>query len=351
MVGTHRVAEAAPRKDVRPFKMIGLLCAGVPRAARRLEIRDLKGRTSLPLLERANARARHPASHGARQTCDGRSVANEEQRRIWNELNAPRFFAVRAELERSLAPFGHAAIDALAPHPGESALDVVCGFGSTTADLAARVGPSGRVLGIDLCEPFLAAARAEAPRNAKYLCVDAQTHAFDSPFDLCFSRFGVMFFDDPPAAFANLRRALRPGGRFAAVVWAAPRQNAWVELPVRVLAAYLPPSPPPAGPGPFSLADPGAFQQLLTRAGFSRPRVVPLSVPYFAGATVEAAALLLLQLGPAAAVLRDAGDAAKPLRPRIEADLRTALAPFLGPRGVELPAAAFIATAARDASG
>ena len=140
-------------------------------------------------------------------------MANEEQRRIWNEVNAPRFFAIRDQLEESLGPFGRAAIDALAPVRGDSALDVGCGFGATTTDLAFRVGPSGRVLGVDLCEPFLAAARAEAPRNVRYLSVDAQTHVFDTAFDLCFSRFGVMFFDDPPAAFANLGRALAPPTR------------------------------------------------------------------------------------------------------------------------------------------
>src|SRR5205085_11992794 len=135
-----------------------------------------------------------------------------------------------------------------------------------------------------LCEPFLAAARSEAPGNVRYLCADAQSAAFEAPFDVCFSRFGVMFFEDPPAAFANLRRALRPGGRFAAAVWASPRQNAWVELPLRVVTAYLPPPPPASGPGPFSLADPALLEQLLARAGFSRPRVAPLGLPYLAGA-------------------------------------------------------------------
>jgi SAM-dependent methyltransferase len=279
-------------------------------------------------------------------------VANEDQKRIWTELNAPRFFRIRDALETALAPFGRAAMDALAPAPGESALDVGCGFGASTLDLATRVGPSGRVLGIDLCQPFLSAARAAAPANVRYLCADAQTHAFDARFDICFSRFGVMFFEDPPAAFANLRRALRPAGRFAAAVWGSPMQNAWVEVPVRVVTAYLPPAPPVSGPGPFSLADPALLEQLLARAGFSRPRVAPLSLPYFAGATADDAVRLLLQVGPAAAILREAGEsAADHVRERIERDLRAALAPFTGPRGVELPGAALLATAAKDAEG
>ena len=276
-------------------------------------------------------------------------MANDEQRRIWNEVNAPRFFAIREALERSLAPYGEAAIDALAPVPGDSALDVGCGFGSTTRELARRIGPSGRVSGIDLSEPFIAAARSEAPSNVRYLCADAQTHTFESSFDLCFSRFGVMFFEDPAAAFANLRRALRPGGRFAVVAWASPEQNAWVEVPLRVLRAHLPTPPAAAlaGPGPFSLADPVAFERLLAEAGFAQSRVQVLDLPYFAGATVQEAARLLLQLGPAAAVLREAGDEGKRLQPAVAADLCDALAPWSGPRGVELPAAALLATAGR----
>ena len=279
-------------------------------------------------------------------------MPNEEQKRIWNEVNAPRFFAIRDALERSLAPYGLAAIDALSPAPGNSALDVGCGFGSTTRELARRVGATGQVLGIDVSEPFLAAARAEAPANVRYLRADAQTHSFETPFDLCFARFGVMFFDDPPAAFANLRRALRAGGRFAAVTWGSPQQNAWVEVPLRVLRLHLPAAPAllTAAPGPFSLSDPRALEQLLAEAGFAQPRVRALNLPYFAGATVEDASSLLLQLGPAAAVLREAGEAGQRLRPAIAADLGEELAPWLRQRGVELPAAALLATAVRPAS-
>jgi SAM-dependent methyltransferase len=277
-------------------------------------------------------------------------VANVEQRRIWNETNAPRFFAIRDPLERSLAPFGLAAMDALAPAPGESALDVGCGFGTTSRELARRVGPSGRVLGMDICEPFIAAAGAKPLPNVQYLCEDAQTHVFEPVFDICFSRFGVMFFEDPPAAFASLCRALRPGGRFAAVVWGAPEQNVWVEIQLRVLRGHLPipPTVVTAVPGPFSLADPLAFQRLLARAGFADPRVRPLHLPYVAGATVEDSARLLLQLGPSATVLREAGEAAERLRPVIVADLCEALVPWAGPRGIELPATALLACAARE---
>jgi len=216
----------------------------------------------------------------------------------------------------------------------------------------ARAGGPNRafrtLVGIDLSEPFIAAARSEAPSNVRYLCADAQTHTFESSFDLCFSRFGVMFFEDPAAAFANLCRALRPGGRFAVVAWESPEQNGWVEVPLRVLRAHLPAPPAAAlaGPGPFSLADPVAFERLLAEAGFAQSRVQVLDLPYFAGATVQEAARLLLQLGPAAAVLREAGDEGKRLQPAVAADLCNALAPGRAARS-RIAAAALLATAGR----
>jgi SAM-dependent methyltransferase len=209
------------------------------------------------------------------------------------------------------------------------------------------VAPEGNVLGIDVSEPFITIARSEAPPNVRYLCADAQTHSFEMRFDLCLSRFGTMFFDDPAAAFANLRRALKPGGAFAAVTWGPLQQNAWVDVPLRIVRNYLPgPTTPAAGPGPFSLSDRAALERLLTGAGFAQARVVPLPLPYAGGATIEDAVAFLLQVGPPSAILRAAGEAARPLLPRIEADLREALGPFSRPHGVELPAVALLATAA-----
>ena len=138
---------------------------------------------------------------------------------------------------------------------------------------------------------------------------------------------------DPSGAFTVQYGDCITGGQYTCVP------------PLRVVTSYLPPPPPASGPGPFSLADPGLLEQLLARVGFARPRVAPLALPYLAGATPEDAARLLLQLGPAAAILREAGKAADPFREKVEADLREALAPFSGARGVELPAMALIATA------
>lgn len=240
-------------------------------------------------------------------------MANAEQIRIWNQVNAARWKAVRGSLTRALEPFGRAVMDELAPRRGELPLDVGCGFGETTVQLAALCGEA---VGIDVSEPFIEVARKEAPAGVRYVCADAQTYPFEERFDLVHSRFALMFFDDYAAAFANLRRAMRPGGRLATVVWGRRAENEWVELPLRVLGRHLPLPPPTPGPGPFALADPVALSGLLSGAGFADVKVRPLDLPF------EADASLLVQTGPAAAILREAGPEGERLRPIVEAEIR-----------------------------
>jgi len=250
-------------------------------------------------------------------------VENAEQIRLWNEVNAPRWIAMRHPLERALEPFGRAALDALAPRRGELALDVGCGFGETTVELARRCGAA---VGVDVSQPVLEIARAEAPPGVSYLCVDAQTHPFEQRFDLVFSRFGIMFFEGPAAAFANLRRAMKPGGRFAAVVWGPAVENDWVQIPLRIVRRHLAVPPPSTGPGPFSLGDPAAFSRLLSGAGFAGVSVQPLDLPF------EAEPTLLLQTGPVAAAFREAGAAGEALRPGLEAEVRAEMPERLAAR-------------------
>ena len=245
-------------------------------------------------------------------------MANAEQIRVWNEVNPARWIAMRRPFDRALGPFGRAAMEALAPRPGELALDVGCGFGETTVELARACGAA---IGVDVSEPMLAIARAEAPPGVSYLCADAQTHAFEQRFDLVFSRFGIMFFEDRAAAFANLRRAMSPGARFASVVWGAASENEWVQLPLRVVRRHMPVPDPSTGPGPFSLSDPAAFSRLLSASGFVDVSVRPLDLPF------EGDATFLMQAGPVAAALREAGAAGEALRPILEAELRAELPP------------------------
>lgn len=194
--------------------------------------------------------------------------ANEEQIAYWNA--AQHWVDDQAGHDEMLGPLGRYAIDALALEAGERVLDIGCGTGATTVELAERVGPSGSVLGVDISQPMLEAARRRRAANASFTEGDAQTYPFEAgAFDAAFSRFGVMFFSDPAAAFANIRRALRPHGRLAFVCWRAASEQEWVRVAVE--AAELPPDGlDRLGAEPFSLADRARLSGVLTAAGYAQ---------------------------------------------------------------------------------
>ena len=252
-------------------------------------------------------------------------MANADQIRLWNEVNAPRWLRLREPTTRALVPWGNDALEALSPQRGERALDVGCGYGDTTVQLARRTGDA---LGVDVCEPFLETAHAEAIEGARYLLADAQTYRFADEFDLLYSRFGMMFFDDPAAAFANLRSTLRPGARMALAVWGPWQENEWATIPLEVLRRHLPAPAPSPGPGPFSLADRDALARLLADAGFGQVSIVRSERPF------EADAAQLAEQGPAAAIMRTAG-AGEDVRARFIEGVAEALA-GVPPRGVAL---------------
>lgn len=201
-------------------------------------------------------------------------MGNTEQARIWNEAAGEAWVAHADHFDATLAPFGEAAIAALAPEPGERVLDVGCGTGATTVRLAMAVAPA-EVVGVDLSAPMLDAARARAEGagvgNVRFEVADVQVDDLPgAPFDLAFSRFGVMFFSDPAVAFARIAEALRPGGRFAFVCYGAPWDNPFITAPIGAASGVLGLAPPsPGGPSPFSLADCDATTALLAGAGFT----------------------------------------------------------------------------------
>src|SRR5205823_10546814 len=151
----------------------------------------------------------------------------------WNGQSGERWFTNQARLDAMVAVFGQAAIEAAAPATGERVLDVGCGAGASSLALAARVGPGGQVLGVDISEPLIGRARALAPQDTPALFQVADASSTELPegaFDILFSRFGVMFFDDPTAAFSHMRRALKPGARVAFVCWRGMAEYDWVRL-------------------------------------------------------------------------------------------------------------------------
>lgn len=189
-----------------------------------------------------------------------------------------------------LAPVGEAAIARLHPDPGEHVLDVGCGTGTTSLELARLVGPSGRVAGVDVSAPMLDEALRRAAEagldNISFAVGDAGVHQFEPRhFDAAFSRMGIMFFAEPVAGFTNIRRALRPGGRLTFVCWRTPEENSWVTEPGQALAEVLGPPEPvdPDAPGPFSLASADRISLILTSAGLVDIDITPHDLPVSIG--------------------------------------------------------------------
>ncbi|WP_159983392.1 MULTISPECIES: class I SAM-dependent methyltransferase, partial [unclassified Novosphingobium] len=166
----------------------------------------------------------------------------------WNGRSGERWATNQQRLDAMLAVFGEAAIAAAAPAQGEKVLDVGCGAGASSFALAELVGAQGRVVGLDISAPLIAHARALARADApvEFRVADAAADLGLSGFDLLYSRFGAMFFDDPAAAFTALRGALKPGGRLAFVCWQGASENDWIRLPMGAIRDLLPPPPPPA---------------------------------------------------------------------------------------------------------
>ena len=244
------------------------------------------------------------------------SFANTEQEEFWADM-APTWIAMDEQLERVGGPPGRLAMDRLGLAPGQHVLDIGCGTGPSTVDLAARVGADGRVVGIDISDAMLEGARARAARlgvaNVEFVHADAQVQDLGAGrYDAAFSRFGIMFFADPVAALGNIRRALRGGGALSFACWQGVFENEWMFVPgaaAMAVTGQMPPMPGPDEPGPFSMADPGRVRTLLDAAGFADVDVVAhndqVVVPEdLVGAIVDSAT----RVGAVRESLRDADD-------------------------------------------
>lgn len=279
---------------------------------------------------------------------DTEPSANADQIAYWNAAAGETWVAQQDRLDRQLQPLGRTAMAALGPAADERLIDVGCGCGQTSLELAGEVGPDGSVLGVDISAPMLAVARRRAAEagltNVRFLEADAQTRAFArGGADAVFSRFGVMFFGDPPAAFANLHQALRPGGRLAFVCWRPLALNEWMLLPMRAALEHLPPPPSPAdpsGPGPFAFADADRVRSILAEGGFKAIEIDAHDT-LVGGNGLEETVALSLRVGPLGMMLRENPGQ----RDTVIDSLRTALEPHAGPSGVFLPASVWIVTA------
>jgi SAM-dependent methyltransferase len=276
---------------------------------------------------------------------------NAAQIDYWNSTAGPRWVANQERMDAMLAPLMHTALDRTSPAAGERVLDIGCGCGATLLALADRVAPTGSVFGVDISAPMLARAREriEGRRLANVATTqsDAATHAFaPGAFDLAFSRFGVMFFDDPTGAFANIRTALAGAGRLAFACWTAPQDNPWLTVPMAAASPHLPPQPEtdPHAPGPFAFADPDRVRGILTRAGYAAVDIArhTMSMRIGGPGETEQAARFAVDSGPVARLVAGAGADAR------AAAERAILAEFqrlASPSGIELAGSVWIVTA------
>ena len=273
-----------------------------------------------------------------------------------NEANAPKSpqhgdlasrarVAMHEPLDRQLAPLGQRAMAALAPRRGERILDIGCGAGQTVLQLAEAVGADGAVLGVDISPIVLELAqrRAGGRRPIAFVEGDAEVFPFEhEAFDAAFSRFGTMFFTDPVAAFANIHRALKRGGRLAFVCWRNLAENDLDNVPLQAAYPFLKPPPrlTPDVPGPFSFADPARVRRILAEAGFEDIAIAAYDEKVGSG-DLETMVAVSLCVGFLGKIMREAPE----LRDAVVEPVRRALAAYEGPEGVTLNAATWIVTA------
>jgi SAM-dependent methyltransferase len=276
--------------------------------------------------------------------------SNTEQITYWNDLGGPKWVRYQEMLDRQLDAIGRMVMDTAAVAEGETVLDVGCGCGTTTFDLAERVGKHGSVMGIDISRPMLEWARERAMKNhvtnVTFTEADAQAHMFRPEFDLIFSRFGVMFFEDPPAAFRNLHHAMKSKGRIAFACWQAIHRNPWLGMPLMAAMKHVTIEMPatPDAPGPFAFADAGRVERILVEGGFRDVHIEghDVGISLGGGTSLDEAARLVMDLGPLARVMADATPEQRGL---VAQEVRTAISGSMTPEGVKMPGAIWIVTA------
>jgi ubiquinone/menaquinone biosynthesis C-methylase UbiE len=253
--------------------------------------------------------------------------------KFWNDVLAPKFIRFKHILVDGLSRHSEAVFPNLAAKPGDWVLDVGCGFGDTTIKLAAMAGSTGHVVGIDCCEAFLDLARAEVRErgltNVRFVRADAERALPTNQFDFVFSRFGTMFFANPVAALRHMRKALRPGGRMAHIVWRDRADNPWLSMAKDVVLRFLPPPGAEAqtcGPGPFSMSDEATVKSMMASAGYGNIEFRLIDAPVSIGKDIADAIAFQLSIGPAGEVFREAGAEAETKRSQIEAALAEAIA-------------------------
>jgi SAM-dependent methyltransferase len=276
---------------------------------------------------------------------------NEYQRARWNGADGEFWTINQDRLDRTLAPVTGPLLAFAEPRAGSTVIDVGCGCGATTIELARAVGPSGRVVGIDLSAPMLALAEERLRQFGNTTCLlgdAAELPLGELDAELMVSRFGVMFFGDPVSAFANLRTGLAAGGRVRFACWRPIHENPWLQIPLHAVYEHAPrlPKPEPEEPGPFAFADTARVTRILTAAGFTAPTFTPLNIrmDLASGGTLEDAVIQSSAMGPAKRALADQPE---DIQAAAINSIRRALTPYASAAGVKLPGAVWLVAAGR----
>lgn len=273
--------------------------------------------------------------------------ANRDQVALWNETSGKIWVEMQAVLDAMLAPFADLVVANGFPGEGGNVLDIGCGAGATTLAMARRLGASGGCVGVDISAPLLAAARSQAAAmglaSATFVQADAQTHAFTrEAFDAVISRFGVMFFDDPEAAFSNIRSATRRGGKLTFAAWRSPAENPFMTTAARAAAPILPSlkTPPPDAPGQFAFADGERVRRILEASGWSDVDLRAVDTP--CTLSEEHLGAYITRLGPVGVALREADE---PTRARVTEVVNAAFKPYVSNGAARFNIAGWLVTA------
>ena len=269
--------------------------------------------------------------------------------RYWNGQAGEKWVRHAERLDALLEPFANEILETVSLIEGEHVLDVGCGAGALTLKAAFCVGDKQGAVGVDVSQPLLSLAERRASERAapaSFEKADAASYRSGRPVDALISRFGVMFFDDPVAAFANLRNSLRPEGRMTFACWQSLSENAWARAPLEAALPLLPEppaQPPPGAPGPFAFADKDHVASILTDAGWKGVAIHPwLGRVTLPGDSVSDAAQFMMELGPVARLVSEAGADLS----QVEDALTGTLATHTDQNGrITMPAAAWIVSA------
>lgn len=273
---------------------------------------------------------------------------NADQIAYWNGPSGEVWRARQEDQDILLAPVLDVLLRRAAPASGEVVLDIGCGCGSTSIELARRVMPRGRVIGVDISAPMLQRARERVPAGltVEFIMADATAYPFEpGAADLLFSRFGVMFFAEPQKSFSNMRRGLRAGARLVFACWREPTKNPWLMVPFEEVCRHVPRPPAPGEePGPFAFADERRVRGILEGAGFREVglEAVGLSLDIGTGRGLDAAVEAATGLGPASRALN--GQPPE-VRAAAAGSIRTALTRYQVGSAVVLPGSIWIVSA------